>query len=138
MAHARPATDPLGVFCGHGEHEGSNDLAVDLAVVVADVAGHLNDSEAGGDGDGADQPVEESFPGKHQLGGELPDRLEVVVLRGDEQDTFVVFDRGGDGEAGGSFGVRAGHELVEQPIGDGDGHVGLSLSWSFEPVGARV
>jgi hypothetical protein len=97
----------LEVVCGYGEHESSDGLAVELAVEVADVAGHLDDADAGGVGDRAVQSVEEGSRRVALVGGELPDRLEVVVHRGDEQDPVVVFDRGSDGKAGGSFGVGA-------------------------------
>lgn len=122
VAGVRPAADPVGVVGGHGEQEGSDDVAVDVAVVVAGVAGDVDDVQADGDRDGAVQAVEKGFPGQHQIRRELPGEVEVVVGCGNEQDAVVVFDRGCDGKAGGAFGVGAGDELMQQPIGDGRGH----------------
>jgi hypothetical protein len=132
----------LEVVCGYGEHESSDGLAVELAVEVADVAGHLDDADAGGVGDRAVQSVEE---GSRRVA--LASRRGAARSSGSRCPSWRRARpgrrvRSRQRRQGGWF-LRRGsaHELVKQPIGDddGDGQVGLSFSCcGSELIDARV
>lgn len=132
MANVDGAADLVWVVDGDGEAEHTGRHTVVAVVVVAEVAGDLVDVQAD-DGEDPGESVTEGLAGQHQIGWQLEGAVVDVVGIGDHQNAVVVFDDGGDGQPGGSFGVRAGDQVVQQPRGDG----GRCHEHSSLPVRAR-